>query len=227
MKTFLIQTIDREIRHDFSFTLLEAIRYQNWRGNDMRYILSNCFINNENLIPIGSVEFVCEYLKTVYNKEPKPKNVPEELFKWSNRKIFNGTEKDLTKRLFVKSNDKIKEFADIVEPDFKLKKGNYQFSEVINIESEWRCFVYKNELIGLQNYSGDFLKFPDVNKIKNIIKDYESCPIAYTLDIGLENSSLFVIEVHDFFSCGFYGFVDLNKIPYMFSRWFNEYLQTI
>lgn len=57
MRTFLIQTIDNKIKHDFSFQLLEAIDYQNWYYNEKRYdvILSkNCDI--ENCIPVGAVE---------------------------------------------------------------------------------------------------------------------------------------------------------------------------
>lgn len=29
--------------------------------------------------------------------------------------------------------------------------------------------------------------------------------------------------VHDFFSCGLYGFADHNILPYMFKDWFKEF----
>jgi hypothetical protein len=220
---FLIQTINNEIKHDFCFTLIETIDYNNWfyNNNDLKYILSDK-PNIENCIPIGTVEFVSQYLKSYYNKEPKPINVPSELFSYyfTKRNIFNGTEKDIKEKCFVKSNDKIKSFTEICS---SAPIGNYQISDVIDIVSEYRVFVYKKELIGLQNYSGDFLLFPNVNTIYDMIECYDSQPIAYTLDIAItKNGNTVVIEVHDFFSCGLYGFNN-SKLPYMFLLWFNEF----
>lgn len=57
-----------------------------------------------------------------------------------------------------------------------------------------------------------------------MIKQYNAAPVAYTLDVGISNSKTLIIEVHDFFSCGFYGFSEHKIIPFMFSRWFNEYV---
>lgn len=55
-----------------------------------------------------------------------------------------------------------------------------------------------------------------------MIREYKSCPIAYTLDVGVNSNNTFIIEVHDFFSCGLYGFSDNKILPYMFSDWFDE-----
>ena len=53
-------------------------------------------------------------------------------------------------------------------------------------------------------------------------------PVAYTLDIGVKwkegGNETFVIECHDFYSCGLYGFSDLNKLPFMFNRWHLEHI---
>jgi hypothetical protein len=186
---FLIQKINNEIRHDFAFTLLESIRFNKWlRGKDstmkVRYlntinkkvededdILPFRFVPyHKDYVPIGSVDFVTRHLWDFYQIIPKPLNVPEALFEFAGRKIFNGTEKDLKGRMFVKSNDKIKGTCDIWnESEGGLPSGNYQFSETISIDSEWRAFVYENKLVGLQNYAGDFTIFPNVNRIKEMI----------------------------------------------------------
>jgi hypothetical protein len=82
-------------------------------------------------------------------------------------------------------------------------------------------------LVGLQHYLGDFKLFPSIHKIHEMIYQYrDNVPVAYTLDVGILHNSddTVVIEVHDFFSCGFYGFSDHRVIPFMFSRWFNEYI---
>lgn len=220
---FLIQTIDGKIKHDFSFTLIEAIGYHNWYGQDssFQYVLSD----NEllpNYIPIGSVEFVSNYLKTYFDYTPKPKNIPDKLLDklYTKRRVFNGTEKDIHELKFVKSNDSIKHFTEECD---SAPVGNYQISDIIDIESEWRCFVYKNKLVGLQNYSGDFCMFPDVRLINKMIVEYSTAPIAYTLDVGINtHDGTFIIEAHDFFSCGLYGFSDLKILPFMFYSWWRE-----
>jgi hypothetical protein len=108
---------------------------------------------------------------------------------------------------------------DILEPDI------YMFSEPIDIVSEYRCFVYNNRLLGINNYSGDFTIFPDTDTIIEMIGEYTDSPIAYTLDVGvIESGETVIIEVHDFFSCGLYGFADMKNLPTMYSRWIVEYL---
>lgn len=227
---FLIQTIDGKVRHDFSFTLLESIEYQNWLrgGKSFKAYFTDIPTRPDDLIPIGSVEFVSKCLNDYYGLNPLPKNVPEELFPFANRHIFNGTEKDLKGhgKSFVKSNDEIKKFTEILNDDsYILSKGNYQISELIEIDSEWRAFVYEGKLVGLQNYSGKFDVFPNVDKIRAMINAYKSQPITFTLDVAISNNDTVVIEVHDFFSCGLYGFADYQILPFMFSRWFQSFIK--
>jgi hypothetical protein len=52
-------------------------------------------------------------------------------------------------------------------------------------------------------------------------------PIAYTLDVGIktETKETVIIEMHDFFSCGLYGFNDPFRYPYMLSQWFHEFIR--
>lgn len=252
---FLIQKIGREVRHDFSFTLLESVRYQNWIRNmdddiKIKYIDYIDFDKenwnwwfksfHQHYFPIGSVEFVLAWFKRFHDHVPKPINVPEELFhpRYCRRPIINGNHIDIENlvhgKWFVKSATQFKRFAEVLEIDDNhswnlsaIPAGHYQMSEYIDIKSEWRTFVYQDKLVGLQNYSGDFDLFPNVSIINEMIKIYKSAPIAYTLDIGVNDHNTFVIEVHDFFSCGLYGFADHNILPFMFNRWFHEYLNKI
>ena len=250
---FLIQKINNEIRHDFAFTLLESVRFQNWlQGTDdigVRFLNTEANDNDEvepfdfknyhhSYVPIGSVEFVTQFLEHFHGLTPKPINVPESLYPYANRRIFVGDNhslQDLKGRWVIKSMDKIKGLLKEVEnPDIlSVPPGGdtkYQISQYISIESEWRAFIYKGRLRGLQHYVGDFTLFPSVNTIKSMIQDYKDAPVAYTLDIGITHHESFprtvtcVIEVHDFFSCGLYGFSDHSVLSHMFGRWFNEYL---
>ena len=239
---FLIEKIAGEVRHDFSITLLESLRFRKWLSFDtddtvVKYI--NCNANDniwffkdfhKNYVPIGSVEFVISWFKRFYGHVLKPINVPDELFDYGERGIFNGPHYDifdLIDKRFVKSNDHIKGFTEIIDRKYKLPKGNYQFSEVIDIESEWRAFVYQGKLVGLQNYSGDFTMFPDVERIKTMIDAYNSAPIAYTLDVGVFNEKTFVIECHPMISVGLYGFSNHKLLPYMFYRAFKEIINNL
>lgn len=247
---FLIQKIDKEIRHDFSFTLLESIRFQKWLAGDYnnvnaKYlnIITVKYVNcneddkvwlfksfHRDYVPIGSVEFVSAWFKHFHNHKPLPINVPEELFEFAERTMWNGDENCYHKgygKLFVKSNNHIKGFNLVIKEDYELPKGNYQFSEVIDIESEWRAFVFKGKLVGLQNYNGNFSTFPNIERVLWMVHGYKDAPVSYTLDVGVHDDRTFVIEVHDFFSCGLYGFSDYKILPFMHSRWHYEYLNKI
>lgn len=226
---FLVETENKKIKFDGQFTLIESVKFMNWltRSKDYKIIYTDKLEYKESwkkCIPVGSIDFVSDFLKMYHNKDVKPINVPEELFKYCNRNIFNGTEKDIIGEKFVKSNDKIKSFTNICS---EAPEGNYQISDLIEIDSEYRCFVYNKELVGIKNYSGDFTIFPDIIKINEMISEYKSCPIAYTLDIGINKDGVFVIEVHDFFACGLYGFQEHKTYIQMLSRWFYEYIKKI
>lgn len=246
---FLIQKIGGNVRHDFTFTLLESIRFQNWLRNEEEIKVK--FIDtpeikepddiyppipfksfHEKYVPVGSVEFVSEFIEHFYGFTPKPINVPQELFSFADRYIINAGAEYFHHcgKMFIKSNDKIKGVCGIVNQNepINLPAGNYQYSQIITIDSEWRAFVYNGKLVGLQNYAGEFTKFPNVGVIKEMIKAYKSAPIAYTLDVGVQefnHNKTFVIEVHDFFSCGLYGFADHAIYPNMLYKWFWQFIQ--
>lgn len=231
---FLIQTFNNKVEHDFSLALIESIKYHKWLDSecDMSFAKTENdldFSPYPDYIPIGSVEFVTKYLRQTHSKYPVPVNIPLDLrtYEFTLRAVFNGTEEAFWGKgeMFVKSNDRVKGFTEIVNSEtYDLPTGNYQYSSLIDIDSEWRAFVYNNSLVGLQNYAGDFVLFPDVDSIHKMINAYKDAPIAYTLDVGVNTEGTFVIEVHDFYSCGLYGFSDLRKLPFMFSRWFHEFI---
>jgi len=248
---FLIQKINGQIVHDFSFTLLESIRYNNWyhKNNDIKHKFINSFDGVEpdggypittfkhyhytqKYVPIGSVEFVNDFLDRFYGFVLQPTNVPEELFHYAGRQIFNNNNASfryLNGKFFFKSNDEIKGYSGYYDSGIptEIPEGNYQISEFVeNIESEWRAFVYQGELVGLHNYSGDFTRFPNVDIINGMIKMYKSAPIAYTLDVAIsDDRGTFVIELHNFISCGLYGFAEHKILPYMFYKSFHELIQ--
>jgi hypothetical protein len=241
---FLIQTVDNNIVHDFSFALIEAIKYQNWynRNNDITYVTTDGDMLLENYTPVGSNDFVCNYIKKYYgeNNIPKPINIPNDLMfdYYLSRNIKFSNIKDGTPTFnidfpcFIKSDTQIKKYTNIIYHPDELKNvpdDKYIISDVIDIDSEYRCFIHKEKLVGLQNYSGDFTIFPNIGIIYEMINEYKTAPVAYTLDVGINKSDnkTFIIECHDMYSVGLYGMNDSRILPQMFNDWWKEYINKI
>lgn len=238
--TFLIQTVDGQVKHDFCFTLIEAINYQNFFNvrshsywlSDIKH-LPNSKLQPEfsTYTPCGTVEFVQKYLDLYHDIHiTKPINIPPQLLhnKYTKRSVKYIGEGlySFGNKKFIKSHDKIKEFNEISDVWEVPKDKTVMVSDVINIESEWRAFVFESKLVGLQNYLGEFTMFPDVRLIENMIKDYTYCPPAYTLDVGINSKDgTFIIECHNFYSCGLYGFNNNRIIPQMLIRSFRHLIE--
>ena len=188
------------------------------------------------VIPITSVEKTEEYLKDVYGIAMPPIEIPSELKNYRlGYEVFKGCDipKDkLNSRYFIKRIDKLKSWNSLlydedvssyIEPD-----ALYSVSRRHSILSEWRVFVYKDEIVACQNYLGDPMEFPDAGQIRRMIYSYkDNAPKAYTLDIAVtanagERIRAIPLEVHPFVACGLYGFED-KVIPDMWDaglRWY-------
>ena len=112
-----------------------------------------------------------------------------------------------------------------------------QVSTMLNdIRSEWRVFIYEEKVAGCEMYLGDPLAFPNAESIQAMVtvlqmhraasekngKPFEY-PKTYSFDVAVvgANCNTYIIEMHDFFSLGLYGFTD-EKYPYMLSHaWFS------
>ena len=107
-------------------------------------------------------------------------------------------------------------------------------SEVLNIFSEWRVFVFNERIVGVKHYLGDPWAMPDKSVVYQMVREYTDCPAAYTLDVTVAadlysgKSSTVVIEVHPFVSCGLYGFEgkELPKMLIQGFRWVTDFLST-
>jgi hypothetical protein len=233
MKTFLVQTVQGQIKHDFAFHLLQAVDYHNWYQNEKVYdVILSDHIDIPNVYPIGSLEFVFSYLEKHFkiNKaQIAPLNVPEQLrleeFLKREYQVLDKKDVVINQSKFVKSATQYKSFMDVVSHVNQIPEGVFCVSEVVEIQSEWRAFVFKNELVGLQHYLGDFCAFPNVATINTMIAAYTDCPPAYTLDVGINQKGTFVIEIHPFVSCGLYGFQNNQLLPVMFITAFHSLIQ--
>lgn len=263
---FLIQTVNREITIDFCFELLRSIEFLKWKNQEVEYktleldelaneVLSHPLVYND-WVPVGTLEFVEEYIKCYASpaKVMKPLNVPSVFVgRAESEYVLQGKVDDIYEKLqekdldvdpiYVKSMKNIKSSINgrysnaLALLDLQLDSDEeIQVRKELNILSEWRCFLYSNELVGCQWYSGDFLEFPKRSGVRALTDMWigtrghteygltGTLDIAVTLDFNREGSSvsLVVLEAHEFYSCGLYGFSDYNKLPNMLNRAWNE-----
>lgn len=86
--TYLVQTIDGKVVHDFAFALLRAQEYYLWLGEPFDVILfgnagMDAVIHPNDYVPVVSIEFVSAFLRHFYPASEaalRPLNVPEVLF---------------------------------------------------------------------------------------------------------------------------------------------------
>lgn len=197
-----------------------------------------------NVIPVGNIEFVEKFIHDLNGKVPKAINIPTKLFVEDylcrNVEIIHlpsiNDSYELGKKRFVKSLKKIKGasgITDIIDREFLCEERisigedgrslskDFLVSDLIDISAEWRGFVYRGKLLDIRQYLGKLGYFPDITKIENMIVDYESSSPAYTIDVGVnEKKETFILECHNFWSCGLYGFEDYNKLLQMLPQAF-------
>ena len=241
MLRFLCEKQNNTIVHDFVFTLTQSRIYYDWERDEkltLKYLnypslMGTAVANPDHYIPVGGIPFVEAFLKQFYpqaEKALRPLNVPQCLFPFAGRDIINidsavQVPLSLPKgQLYMKSNRKAKAISNGIAPadtDAAMFVG-HQVSQVIDIKSEWRVFVFHDEIKHIANYAGDPLVFPDAKTICDMVRTFSpEAPVAYTLDVGVNWKQTFVIECHRFYSCGLYGFSDLRLIPKMLSQaWF-------
>lgn len=178
-----------------------------------------------NYIPVGDIPFVEVWLKKYHGKTMVPIEVPEILrtreflgrtYEFMDRNKLPSYEKG---HYFVKNVNKLKEFNSSayegrVPAPSTIPSGTYLLSEWVDIRSEFRVFVYRDQILAVQNYLGAPLVFPDAAKIIKMINQYKEDkgrPEAYTMDIAVlcrkdQSADTVILEIHPFVSCGLYGF---------------------
>ena len=93
-------------------------------------------------------------------------------------------------------------------------------AQPLKILAEYRCYVLRNEILALNFYKGDWSVFPDPAVVRAMVEQFEGCPVAYGIDVGvLDDGKTILIEVNDFCCLGNYG---IRPTPYaaaIAARW--------
>lgn len=201
MKAFL-ETLGGEYLDDFvycSVLPLKDLGYTivKFDGADLENTLLNKHITKSDII-IGSVEATAAFFKMLNIEEPKYLGYPKELESYLGRTISKVALEECKQwgyPFFIKPVEKVKLFTgSLIEKestiDFLQKYCNIPgetlvyLSDPIKIKSEYRVFVYKGEIKGIQFYNGDCKTFPSVQTIEEMVISYKDSPISCTLDVG-------------------------------------------
>lgn len=202
--------------------------------------MQTIFFEDINEVPVQKDNIVIAFIPETKQHFLKwsfvipPLNIHPTIQNYCKRNMSVITMKDLRNieklPIFVKPYSSIKQF----DTGVMTSKSSLSFfdnvhenekviiSDVIDIVSEYRGFVYNNKLVGLHWYAGDFKIFPDVSVIESAVYDFSKSttavpctqstkpPVAYTIDFGVANIDgkleTVLIELNDMWSVGNYGF---------------------
>src|ERR1035437_3000672 len=203
MTNVFIQKEHEEFDYDFMFEAYQSFTDINFWSREKSYnivtislekFLNSCATLENSDIFIGTVDSMREVFNRLEIKIPKPINIPKELSTFAFRKTTDGILENLVFPCFIKPLEDLKLFPGFVIKSTKdlnllypqIKADTKLFiSEVEDFVSEYRCFVYKKEIVDMRHYSGDFRIFPFIEIIEGAIKEYVGSPIAYTADFGV------------------------------------------
>ena len=227
MKRAFLEKIGGEWLDDFVYMSKQPLLEREFEviefdGDDMENTLLNHNFNVPGDIIIGSVQATVKFFEACGISTPHYLGYPLELKPYFGRKIssmYGSDLKYIKKPFFVKPSYDVKLFTgQVINNEFELNflKEHYDLnddtevyvSSVVDIKSEWRCFVREGNLKGIQYYSGDFTLFPNVSTILTMIdKITESAPVSYTLDVGvIGDGNTILVEMNDMWAIGSYGF---------------------
>ncbi len=90
----------------------------------------------------------------------------------------------------------------------------------MKIDSEFRVYVHDGDILGVKHYYGDWSLAPEKFFVEEVVKAYKPSPIAYGVDIGVNEDLQFVIEANDGCNLGNYGLDSIHYGEMIVARWF-------
>ncbi len=93
-------------------------------------------------------------------------------------------------------------------------------SEVVELITEWRCFVRYGKLIDVRRYTGRWDSQLDSDVVQAAIAAFDAQPAAYGLDFGVNaQGEHYLVEVNDGHSLGTYGTWPIAYAKFLSARW--------
>lgn len=200
---FLVQKIDNKLTLDFCHEIMVSQIYSEWRGEkyQIKYVekeVPKDLKHPENYIPIGTVEFVRDYINTYFPEQTKgliPLNVPEVLRTFAGRYVWDiDCEEAIPDEL--KPNDFVKYSAPLGhtelihkidnEPIQLFRKSLYKIKDETNgfIDYDVNKPEDKEKLIGYQvsrkinDIRSEWRVFVHHNEVKQVCY-YDGDPLVF------------------------------------------------
>lgn len=188
---------------------------------------------DKETIVVGCVENTQKYFKKHLSIEIEPIEYHSILSDYMGRKTELVNIKDIKPPCFIKPN-KIKAFTGFVVTnnplyDNEISQSIYGYEglvymeEIINIVSEYRCYVKNGLLIGVKHYSGDdFISLNRTTVLHCVIEASRLLnQLTFTLDFGItKEGKTILIEANDAWSIGNYGLTPIKYFHFIKERWF-------
>lgn len=255
MYNFILQDMGNGKLQEFAWLTRELIEAENqWNAffkdsspapgihyitADKSLIQEKFFALSDSLVPVGSIEFCSEALKSLGLFPVTALNIPASLqdmeitgrdvVRLQNYEELLGFLENQTLRdfFFVKPAD----FAKRFETEHVLKNNPKGLKEVPGpyfvsrqlperIVAEWRVFFHRGRIIDAKPYALDEWVCPKREFVSEILKQWTDAPPAGTLDIAiLQSGRNVLLETHQFISCGLYGFEDREILMMYQDAW--------
>lgn len=222
---------------DFPCSVNGAVAIDGFNRLGMRIIPFYGFGDIETDVEPGPEALVHGYIGDVHKALlkigvpiPPSLDYPEELTEFYGRKIWTGVLEEVRSQrgVFVKPQEQ-KLFTGLLwhgTPANRLSIAVYDddtpcfFSEILPFVSEYRCFVLERQVVGVHYYKGDWSVAPSRTVVEDAVTAYRSCPVAYTLDVGItKDGKTLVVEVNDSFAMGAYGLPSEPYARMIEARW--------
>ena len=181
----------------------------------------------KNNLFVGSVEFMTEVFNRVGIEQPRlPINNlrPYEEMKLRDFKYEYP--------VFIKPKS-IKAFTGFVVDDYSKsmlntldKELDIIIQQVINFNSEWRFYIFRNKIVDIRHYSGrmDINLIGAVNNFNKLDNyTFKNFPETFVMDIGFYNDSdsYTIIEFNDMWAIGNYGVPNDLYVRMLKDRYFD------
>lgn len=155
---------------------------------------------------------------------------PKELHPFLKRKVWQSTLQEVIQQeqygIFIKpiqtklfKGKVIQQFRDFIGLKYEEEVPIW-CSEVVELITEWRCFVRYGEVVDVRRYTGRWDSQLNRKEVEAAIQAYKSQPAAYGLDIGVDaQGEHYLVEVNDGHSLGTYGLEPVTYAKFLAARW--------
>lgn len=183
---------------------------------------------------VGGIGMVTKRLEQLGMPKSGPEiDYPEPLKAYLGRKVWESTVEEVQQQpdwwpVFVKPRNFTKKFAGTVIRRFSDFIGLVDAegptpvwcSELVDMRTEWRCYIRYGELEDVRPYKGEWDNRIDLSVVRKAIAEFEGAPAAYGLDFALTgDGKMMLVEANDGHSLGSYGMKPISYAKFLSARW--------